>query len=43
MVAQSRAHNGYISVIETDPGVLDAATDRLRARGPESAVGRYVW
>lgn len=42
MVAQSRAHNGWISLLETDLGALDPATDQIIARG-NGPVGRYVW
>lgn len=42
MVAQSRAHNGWISLLETEPGALDPASDLIVPRDG-AAVGRYVW
>lgn len=42
MVAQSRAHNGWISVLRTYPGEIDPATDALRAN-PGQFVGEYIW
>jgi hypothetical protein len=41
VVAQSRAHNGYISILETDPGVLDPVTDLIVPKG--GSVGKYIW
>lgn len=42
VVAQSRAHNGWISILRTDPGQLDPATDQVRGKDGE-VVGKYIW
>ncbi|MDQ8181181.1 cadherin-like beta sandwich domain-containing protein [Pelagicoccus sp. SDUM812005] len=47
MIAQSRAHNGYITLVETYPNALDETTDRVFA--PDSdprvavPVGEVIW
>ena len=43
MVSQSRAHNGYLSVLETDLGAVDPATDLLVALDNRGTTGRYIW
>ncbi|WP_291992131.1 hypothetical protein [Candidatus Accumulibacter sp. ACC003] len=43
VVAQSRAHNGWISVLETDPGVVDPATDLIVSQDPNKPIGKYIW
>ncbi len=42
MVAQSRAHNGWISVLKTNPGQLDPVTDAVKPNDG-SFVGKYIW
>ena len=42
VVAQSRAHNGWISVLETDPGVLNPNTDLLTPQA-SGVSGHYIW
>ena len=43
MVAQSRAHNGWIYLMETNPGVLDPVTDLLRPSINGGPVGKIIW
>ena len=43
MVSQSREHNGYLTVLRTEPGQLDPATDVVMAAGGDAVVGKYVW
>lgn len=43
MVAQSRAHNGYIQVMRTDADMLDPVTDLVRSVGRTTRVGEYIW
>jgi len=43
MVSQSRAHNGYIQVLRTDPGQLDPVTDLVISPGRTKRVGEYIW
>jgi hypothetical protein len=42
VVAQSRAHNGWISVLRSNPGQLDTVTDQLKPNG-DGYVGQYIW
>jgi len=43
MIPGSRAHNGYISLLETNPGELDPVTDLVRP-GPNGApIGKIIW
>jgi len=43
MVAQSRAHNGYIQVMRTDAGRLDPVTDLVISDGRNTRAGEYIW
>ena len=43
MVSQSREHNGYITVLKTDLGVLDPSTDLLVVKNEATPIGKYVW
>lgn len=43
VVSQSRAHNGWISVLETAPGVLDPVTDLLNPPAGGGFTGKYIW
>jgi tRNA threonylcarbamoyladenosine modification (KEOPS) complex Pcc1 subunit len=43
MVAQSRAHNGWITLLQTAPDQIDPATDLLITRGPGVRPGKYIW
>lgn len=42
MLSQSRAYNGYIMLLETNPGVLDPITDEIKAIDGQ-AVGKIIW
>ncbi len=43
MVSQSRGHNGWIFLMETNPGVLDPVTDLIRPSTDGAAIGRIIW
>ncbi len=43
MVSQSRAHNGWITLLETAPGALNPATDLIVSRGSNAPAGKYIW
>jgi len=43
MVAQSRAHNGWITLLQTAPNQIDPATDLLITSGPGVRPGKYLW
>ncbi len=43
MVAQSRAHNGWITLLQSAPNQIDPATDLLITNGPGVRPGKYLW
>ena len=43
MISGSRSHNGYLSLIETYPGLLDPVTDLVRPSSNGDAVGKVIW
>jgi len=42
-VTQSRAHNGWLSVMRTYPDRIDPVTDRVIPSDSGSPIGEYVW
>ena len=42
-VTQSRAHNGWLSVMRTYPDRIDPATDRVIPSDSGAPIGEYVW
>lgn len=42
MLSQSRSYNGYIMLLETNPGILDMETDEIKAEEGQ-AVGKIIW
>ena len=43
MIPGSRSHNGYLTLVETYPGLLDPVTDLIRPSSNGSAVGKVIW
>ena len=43
MGAQDRAYNGWIYLMETDPGVLDPDTDLIRPSTNGAPIGKIIW
>ena len=43
MISGSRAHNGYITLVETYPRLLDPVTDLIRPPSNGGAVGKFIW
>ena len=43
MVTQSRAHNGYMYLVETYPGALDPVTDLVMPGINGASVGKIIW
>lgn len=43
VISGSRSHNGYLTLVETNPGVLDPVTDLVRPSADGSPVGKIIW
>ena len=43
MIPGSRSHNGYLTLVETYPGLLDPVTDLIRPPSNGGAVGKAIW